>query len=663
MKHKLLTGLVVALAFTILFTTVSAQTESKAIIPYKRFGLDWKTKLQEPVHLLRIWYTLDNGHSWKVYSETTNPTSPAPVKVMEDGVYGFYTQAQDIAGNEETGPQSGTPPKVIVVVDTKAPALVLVSCNNADVFSTAQDIRIEWNASDVNLGPTPISLYYSDNGGTTWQVIQQDLPNTGSYMWKVPAKSSEQYRVKIVATDLAGNRSEDISDNNFVIDGAAPVSEVLGPKESKSPNFEVSYRVEDVGGAGVGRIVLYYIMEGSNTWHIYGEDKDLTSPIHFEAKQGGRYGFKLVAVDNVNNSEKVPTADTVPDIWCLMDSIKPSVNLLSLKGANLKALKGGSEFEVLYTARDDNLASNPIMVQVSYDGGATWNNVGANQPNTGKFLWYVPKEDNINNVRLKVRAIDTLGNEGSDVSDPFGIDSQAPVTIVTVVGFQGETEGPEVPAAGAVQQTAPVTPKRTVDDLLAQGAEALRREDFQTAEAKAQRAISEAPGNAAASAFMGRVLMNSGRPEAAIEHYKKAIRLDPNRQDSHVELGYCYSSMARSLEKNNDKERASTLYQKAMQEFEAAAAIAPDTWEEYFNLGYVYAKLGNYDEAVRTLTKATSLRKDNGDAYWYLGQVYERTGEIDKAINAFALAADAYPTGSQYEERARYKENQLKLRK
>ena len=136
--------------------------------------------------------------------------------------------------------------------------MVLVTPNSAETFSNTQDLRIQWNASDVNFGPTPISLFFSKDGGGTWEVIKKDLPNTGTYVWKLPAESSEYYKVKAVAVDLAGNESEDISDANFRVDGKPPVTRVTGPGEAKSPIFDVTYNASDLGGAGLAKIEIYF---------------------------------------------------------------------------------------------------------------------------------------------------------------------------------------------------------------------------------------------------------------------------------------------------------------------------------------------------------------------------------------------------------------------
>jgi Tfp pilus assembly protein PilF len=674
MKFKSLALSALAISAT-LFSGISTgfsapESTDQIIIPFKRFGLDWRTELPDKVKILRIWSTLDNGHTWKQYSETTNPTSPAPVKVTEDGTYGIYTQAIDISDLAEAAPVPGTPPKIFVVVDTKKPALVLVNPNTAQVYSNSQDLRVEWNASDINFGPTPVSLYYSKDGGGTWNVIKKGLPNAGTYVWKIPAESTQFYRVKIVAEDLAGNESEDISDTNFIVDGKPPVTRVMGPRDSKSPVFDVTYRAQDLGGAGIAKVQIYFQMGDNNEWHYYGEDKDLKSPFSFEAKQGGRYGFKLVATDRVGNSEKVPTATTRPDLWCLMDSMKPVVKLTSFKGTNLKPLGKGNNVNITWEATDNNMAQRPISIELSLNDGATWTNIVTTDfQNSGVFPWTVPdfRKDgkDPSKCRLKITALDLLGNKGVDVSDMFALDSYAPVTTLSIKRWQGDAEEMENSSINNNIRLAPThstrTPEKTVSEYISEAVAALNINDYFTAENMAKKALDIDANNYMVHALFGRVYLKQEKRAKAINSYSRSIELNTNYQTSHIGLGISYFETGRAVAAE-DNMKARTYFKKAALEYEAAVAILPDTWDEHFNLGYIYARLQRYEDAITYFSKAVPLSEDNGDAYWFLGQVYEKLNNLPEALKNYESSVKAYKDGSTIEQKAKFKVRDLKAK-
>lgn len=657
--------LVLSLFLTSFSGLNAAGTTDQIILPFKRFGLEWSTELPDQVELLRIWFTLDNGHTWEVYSEANDPSSPAPVKVSEDATYGFYTQARDISTLEEPAPVPGTPPKIFVVVDTKKPTLVLVSPNSSEVYSNTQDLRIEWNASDVNFGPTPISLYYSKDGGGTWHTLKKDLPNSGTYIWKIPAESSQYYKVKIVAVDLAGNESEDISDSNFSVDGLAPATMVKGPREAKSPVFDLHYNARDLGGAGIAKIQVFFQMDSNKEWHLYGEDKDLKSPFSFEARKGGRYGFKLVATDNVGNSEPMPDNSTQPDIWCLMDSISPSVQLTNFKG-RIHPAGGGKRREITWIAKDENIANGPITIELSLDDGATWNSVIATDfKNSGVFPWQVPTNVNVKRARIKVTALDVLGNRGYDISDPFAIDGKAPKTKVRVVTWNEDSQSHDNTKIHKSMKMASsgtmVKPQKSSAEYVTMAFEALKNNDLPQAERYGNKALNLDANNYLGHALFGRLYFKKEMFKKALSSYKRSIELNENYQPSRIGLGVCYFTLGQaSLAKDRNKTRE--YFKKAALEYEAAVQILPDNWDEYFNLGYIYARLQRYDDAISYLKKATELSEDNGDAFWFLGQVYEKLSasedspkHLEKSVQYYKAAVKAYPAGSTSMQKAEYK--------
>jgi hypothetical protein len=111
---------------------------------------------------------------------------------------------------------SGTFPHVFEPEDTSPPTVTLLSPNGGEVWKTGSEQTIEWSASD-NVGVTSVSLYYSTDGGSTWQEIATGLGNTGTYLWTVPYDPSGNAMVKVIAADAVGNEAEDTSDSVFTI--------------------------------------------------------------------------------------------------------------------------------------------------------------------------------------------------------------------------------------------------------------------------------------------------------------------------------------------------------------------------------------------------------------------------------------------------------------
>jgi hypothetical protein len=102
-----------------------------------------------------------------------------------------------------------------IVIDGTNPSVVLSSPNGGETFTAGDWCEIAWSVTEAN--PYTITLEYSTNGGASWTLIDTFDWDFGSYWWEVPAVNSNACRVRVKATDGAGNFGQDMSDANFTI--------------------------------------------------------------------------------------------------------------------------------------------------------------------------------------------------------------------------------------------------------------------------------------------------------------------------------------------------------------------------------------------------------------------------------------------------------------
>jgi len=102
-----------------------------------------------------------------------------------------------------------------LLIDTVAPHIIVSYPNGGESLLVEEQIHIYWYATDnVKMGKID-SILYSIDAGQNWNTIAVDLPETiNSYEWTVPA-FSDQYKIRVVASDASGNRSRDESDDCF----------------------------------------------------------------------------------------------------------------------------------------------------------------------------------------------------------------------------------------------------------------------------------------------------------------------------------------------------------------------------------------------------------------------------------------------------------------
>jgi serine/threonine protein kinase/tetratricopeptide (TPR) repeat protein len=153
----------------------------------------------------------------------------------------------------------------------------------------------------------------------------------------------------------------------------------------------------------------------------------------------------------------------------------------------------------------------------------------------------------------------------------------------------------------------------------------------------------------------GRKVLNEKEAMAAIPYYRRASELDPNFALAYSALGYLYASNLGEpglAEENfnkafalRDRVSESERYNitanyywlstgeldKAEQAFHAWAQAYPRQYEPPFNLGYIAAYQGKYEEGVGAELEAIRLAPDQGPAYSNLMEAYIPLGRLDEA--------------------------------
>ncbi len=169
-----------------------------------------------------IFYTSDGGNSWSDISyNLTNAYDVAWLQVGNNN----YRYASNDRGIHTLG-----------TLDTISPSVTVIQPNGGEVLRSGQSYNILWNASD-NLGVDDIDIFYSINGGASYNGVAYNEINDGSYSWTVPRTPSNRCYVRIDAYDFAGNSASDRSNNYFTIEDLAVEEKML--EEINDVTFEV----------------------------------------------------------------------------------------------------------------------------------------------------------------------------------------------------------------------------------------------------------------------------------------------------------------------------------------------------------------------------------------------------------------------------------------
>jgi hypothetical protein len=148
------------------------------------------------------------------------------------------------------------------------PVVRVTSPNGGEDWMKDRHYPITWTA-EGEFGDRPISLYYSTNNGVAWTLIAANLPNNGTYDWKVPPVTTADAMVKVVATDLDRDVRFDTSDMTFAIDPPPPslisLTEPTAGALWGVGSHVVSWSLTDQSGVPLTSMVnLSYTMDGEN---------------------------------------------------------------------------------------------------------------------------------------------------------------------------------------------------------------------------------------------------------------------------------------------------------------------------------------------------------------------------------------------------------------
>jgi tetratricopeptide (TPR) repeat protein len=146
------------------------------------------------------------------------------------------------------------------------------------------------------------------------------------------------------------------------------------------------------------------------------------------------------------------------------------------------------------------------------------------------------------------------------------------------------------------------------------------KKDYAKAEEILRKALSLFVNNDELNFNLAIILEKTNRYDEMVQCLKKTIEINPNHADALNYLGYSYADKGINLAE------ARSLINRALD-------LKPDNGYILDSLGWVHFKLGEYDEALKTLLKAAEIAKDAPDPviFEHIGDVYNSKGIKDKA--------------------------------
>jgi tetratricopeptide (TPR) repeat protein len=141
--------------------------------------------------------------------------------------------------------------------------------------------------------------------------------------------------------------------------------------------------------------------------------------------------------------------------------------------------------------------------------------------------------------------------------------------------------------------------------------------------------LASVEAHAVSNYLVGNTLLNQRRVDKAVEHFQKALALQPESAAFHAGLGSAFYQKRRMDE-------AIIEYQKALE-------IKPDFAEAHKTLGDTLLQIGRVDEAIVHYRKAVELRPGLVEVYNNLGNAFCRKRMTAEAMAYYQKAIELQP--------------------
>ena len=129
-----------------------------------------------------------------------------------------------------------------------------------------------------------------------------------------------------------------------------------------------------------------------------------------------------------------------------------------------------------------------------------------------------------------------------------------------------------------------------------------------------KHALEVTENNYRAHGNLGLARFDEGEYDQALDHYNKAVSIEPDDVYSYNNRGIIYGKRGE--------------YQQAIDDFNHALRIVPSFANAYNNRGYSYYKLGQYPRAIEDYGQAIRFKPDYAEAYVNRGVLYLKQKHI-----------------------------------
>jgi len=281
--------------------------------------------------------------------------------------------------------------------------------NGGEEIASGSTYNITWNSQAIT-GPTGlVKLEYSADDGGNWNLIHDNVANTGTYAWQVPDIGTHSCIVKVTSVDFP--TVLDVSDATFTI----LVLELTQPNGAEiieqGRQYDIKWSTK--GSIPGGLIKLEYSIDNGGTWTTIADSLPNNGIYRFWTAPQGLTKESDQALIRISASTDSALYDVSNAVFCIVP--QPSITIFAPVGAEewnvgtentiswrTNTRDFGDEVSIEYSTDDfaDPLNTHLIaQIPIGTPEGA-----GINSDILGTYQWTIPEDVEISqSVKVRVK--------------------------------------------------------------------------------------------------------------------------------------------------------------------------------------------------------------------------------------------------------------------
>jgi len=187
--------------------------------------------------------------------------------------------------------------------------LALLTPNGSEEFKIGDKVNIVWSIKKIY--DKTMDLYYSLNGGNTWNIIKLGAPNSGTYNWIIKGDIDSSDLCKIKIQSNINKNIFDVSDGLFSIKGAVEAFNIITPNGGDLIYKGTSTFIywENIIN-GINKVNILYSTDGGKKWLDIVQNIENNGVYNWVIPQDINFSKKcLIKIISSSNSKQIGLSD------------------------------------------------------------------------------------------------------------------------------------------------------------------------------------------------------------------------------------------------------------------------------------------------------------------------------------------------------------------